>query len=284
MSMSIKPMKNQFKANSIYSAVAAVFVLGGLSAHAASQTWVAAPVDNSWTNVANWSGAAFPGASNTTTTTDTATFNSAIPVSGIGGASDPITNGFDSGIGSIVFDTASCGAYVFGHNLNDNPLQVLQNGTITLNSTVVNPIVFNEALQFRGPSSQNYVWHITNNAASSLATIYIPALTNLANSTTRPLNINLAGVNTGTNTIGHLDNNWVNNPAGRGGAFCVDVWGGHWIFSGPNPYTDWTNITSAGIPAYVHVHAGSTLEAPGPTILWHRHSCQFHGEQFNSPN
>ena len=258
--MSINPMKNQFKANSICSAVAAVLVLGGLSAQAASETWSATPVDNSWTNVANWSGGAFPGASNTTTTADIATFNSSIPVSGIGGAGDPITNGFDSGIGSILFDTANCGAFVFGHSFSDFPLQVMQNGNITINPTVVNPIVFNEALQFRGPSSQDYVWRITNNAASPLATLYITAVTNLANSTTRPLNINLAGINTGTNTIGQLN---CNN--GAEGAFCLDVWGGHWIFNAPIG-TNWPQKTSAGIPAYVHVNAG-TLEAQDPQAL-----------------
>ncbi len=259
--MSINPMKNQFKANSICSAIAAVLVLAGLSVQAASETWVAAPVDNSWTNVANWSGGAYPGASNSTTTADIATFNTAIPGNGIGGVNDPITNGFDSGIGSLLFDTASCGAYVFGHNENDNPLQVLQNGTITINPTVVNPIVFNEALEFRGPSSQNYVWHITNNAASSLATVYIPYFTNLANSTTRPLNINLAGVNTGTNTIGMLN---CNN--GAEGAFNLDVWGGHWIFNTPIG-TNWPQKTSASVPAYVHVHVGSTLEAQDAQAL-----------------
>ncbi|HEX3628568.1 MAG TPA: autotransporter-associated beta strand repeat-containing protein [Verrucomicrobiae bacterium] len=251
-------MKNQFKPNCVYSVVAAVLVSGGLSAHAASQTWSATPVDNSWTNVANWSGLAVPGGSNTTTTTDTATFNSAIPGSGIGGASDPITNGFDSGISSILFDTANCGAYVFGHSFSDYPLQVLHNGNITINPAVVNPIVFNEALQFRGPSSQNYVYRITNNAASPLATIYIPAITNLANSTTRPWNLNLAGVNTGTNTIGRLD-----SENDFEGAICLDVWGGRWIFSAPNDYTDWSNKVSAGVTAYVHIHGG-TLEARDP--------------------
>src|ERR1039458_7355388 len=67
-------------------------LLGAVSAQAASQTWVSAPVDNTWINILNWSGGAVPGAANSTTTTDTATFNSAIPGSGIGGAGNPIIN------------------------------------------------------------------------------------------------------------------------------------------------------------------------------------------------
>jgi hypothetical protein len=172
-------MKTTLKSCIIYSIVSAAVLLGGISARAASQTWVAAPIDNSWTNVANWSGAAYPGALNTTTTGDGATFNTAIPGSGVGGAGDPITNGFQQGIASVLFDTANCGAYVFGHSLNDYALQLVQNGgnqnaNITIGPAVVNPIIFNEALDFRAVSSQTYFLGITNNATAATAAIFIP--------------------------------------------------------------------------------------------------------------
>jgi fibronectin-binding autotransporter adhesin len=259
-------MKTTLKSCLMFLVVSAALMLGRISVQAASQVWTNAPVDNSWTNVANWAGGAFPGASNTTTTADSATFNTAIPVSGIGGAGDPITNGFDQGIASLFFNTASCGAYVFGHSLNDSALQLVQNGgnqnaNITIGSAVVNPIIFNESLDFRGASSQTYFLGITNNATAATAALYVPAITNLANSTTRQWIINLAGANTGTNTIGHLDSN-----NGAEGAMLLDVWGGRWIFSGPNNGADWPQKTSASAAAHVIVHAG-ILEAQDPESL-----------------
>lgn len=256
-------MKTTLKSYFASSIASVALLLGGLSVHAASQVWTNAPVDNSWTNTANWAGGAFPGAINTTTTGDSATFNTAIPGSGIGGAGNPITNLFQQGIASLFFNTASCGAYVFGHSINDNPLQLVQNGAnqnanITIGSAVVNPIIFNEALNFRALSSQTYFLGITNNATAATATLYIPGITNLANSTTRQWLVNLAGVNTGTNTIAHFDNN-----NGAEGAMLVDVWGGHWIFSGANNGTVWPQKTSASAAAHLLLHAG-TLEAQDP--------------------
>jgi autotransporter-associated beta strand protein len=244
-------------------------LLGVVSAQAASQTWTNAPVDNTWINVLNWNAQAVPGAVNSTTTSDTATFNSAIPGSGIGGAGNPITNDFQRGVRNMLFDTANCGAYVFGESLNENWLEVNNagpsNGNITINPTVANPIVFNKAISFRGPSSQNYSYFITNNAASANATLYITAMTNNANSTSRPWSISLAGSNTGANTIGRIDdrtaNTVSNNPEG---AILVDVYGpGRWVFSGPN---DLPQKTSASTVAHVYVDSG-TLEVKDPASL-----------------
>src|SRR5579859_4464161 len=97
---------------------------------AASQTWTNAPVDNTWTNIGNWVNRAVPGvyenAGNAVQNADVATFNTAIPVSGIGNAANPIwidvnTNTFplvtlvtNRQIGGMFFDTANCGAYVVG--------------------------------------------------------------------------------------------------------------------------------------------------------------------------
>src|SRR5213592_806082 len=90
---------------------------GTLGAQAASQTWTNAPVDNAWTNTNNWVGLAVPGAVNSTGNGDTATYNAPIPLSGIGGAGLPITNDVQRGIRNVLFDTATCGAYVFGTSL-----------------------------------------------------------------------------------------------------------------------------------------------------------------------
>src|ERR1039457_3151077 len=97
-------------------------------AQAASQTWTNAPAVNTWTNVLNWNSKAVPGALNSSTTTDVATFANALPISGIGGAGNPITNDLTRGVNGLVFDGPNCGAYVFGNNLQDNWLEIMQGG------------------------------------------------------------------------------------------------------------------------------------------------------------
>src|ERR1039457_76535 len=125
----------------------ALLAVIGLSAtlkvHAASQTWTNAPADNQWTNVLNWNSKAAPGALNSANTTDVATFTNALPISGIGGAGNPITNDLTRGVNGLVFNGPDCGAYVFGNSLLDNWLEIMQGGNITINAAVTNPITFN---------------------------------------------------------------------------------------------------------------------------------------------
>src|SRR5712672_2341380 len=142
-------------------------------AFCASQTWSNAPTDNNWTNINNWNGLAAPGAVNSTGNGDTATFNAPIPLSGIGGVSQPLTNDVQRGIRNVLFDTANCGAYVFGSNLVDNTLEIIHLGNITVNPAVANPIAFNQGVRFRVPNSTNGRYDFTNNAASPNASIYI---------------------------------------------------------------------------------------------------------------
>ena len=220
------------------------------SAFAASQTWTNAPVDNTWTNINNWVGRAVPGALNSAgANADTATFNTAIPLSGIGGAGSPITNDLTRGIRFLLFDTASCGAYVFGNAaVVDNWLEIMNSGNISMNATVANPINFNAPLRFRIPGSTNGRYDLTNNAASSTATLYIGTITNTSAST-RPLSMFLGGSNTGTNTVARFDD----QAAGSGAILLDKVGAGTWIFSGPN---DLPQKTSAGNIAHVFVNQG----------------------------
>ena len=242
----------------------ALITLNGLTAtlkvQAASQTWTNAPTDNAWTNILNWNLKAVPGALNSSTIADIATFTNALPLSGIGGAGNPITNDVTRGVRGFLFDTANCGAYVFGHNLSDNYLDVNSplfstgfdaGGNITVNSVVASPIIFNEAIRVRFPSSTNVRYDITNNAASASATLFFAAITNTSAST-RPLFLYLSGSNTGTNTIARIDD----QAAGSGAIqlFKEDV--GRWILSGPN---DLPQKTSAGNVAGVFIENG-TLE------------------------
>src|ERR1017187_8988152 len=192
-------------------------------AQAASQTWTNAPADNQWTNVLNWNSKAVPGALNSSTTADVATFTNALPISGIGGAGNPITNDATRGVRSFLFDTANCGAYVFGNSLNDNYTDLnspntagfSSGGNITMSATVINPVIFNQAIQIRAASSSNIRYDLTNNAASANATLFFAAIT-------RPLSLYLNGSNTGTNTIAKIDDSGLTpGTAGSSGAIQI---------------------------------------------------------------
>lgn len=198
---------------------------GAITARAASQTWTNAPVNQYWTNILNWNGGAFPGSINGTPNTgnnidnDVATFNTPIPVSGIGGATSPIliadsTNGSRGlELGGITFDTANCGAYVFQTNLpcsyviggigSNGCFYVCHNNSITMNSTVTNSQTFLVPLFIRLPSSTAGVYNFVNNSANPAATLYINSVTN-DSANTRGTVFTLGGSNTGTNTVGYL--------------------------------------------------------------------------------
>jgi len=240
----------------------AIGVLGAASGWAASQTWTNAPADNYFNNTNNWVGQAVPGASNSTANADVALFTNAIPLSGIGGAGNAITNEYQRSLGGFIFDTATCGAYVFGNSINDNYLQIRGTSTITTNvvvgSAVTNPITFNEPIRFVVPSSTNLRIDITNNAASTNATLYFASITN-ATASTRPLSLYLSGSNTGTNTIARLDD----QVAGAGAIQIFKEGAGLWILSSSN---DLPQKTSAGNPAGVFVEGG-TLEVKDPGSL-----------------
>src|SRR5215468_3116272 len=134
-----KGRKNNSPRNSAkISATLGLVFAATWQAFSASQTWSNAPTDNNWITTNNWIGQAAPGAVNSTGNGDTATFNAPIPIGGIGGVSQPLTNDVQRGIRNVLFDTANCGAYVFGSNLVDNSLEIIHLGNITLNPAVTN--------------------------------------------------------------------------------------------------------------------------------------------------
>lgn len=253
----IQPMKQKLARLLVAGTVA---LTTAANVFAASQTWTNAPADNTWTNILNWNSRAVPGALNSSTIADIATFTNALPISGFGGISRPITNDATRGVRGFVFDTANCGAYVFGGSLGDNYIDVNsplfstgydQGGSIVMNAPVLNPISFNQGVRVRFPSSTNVRYDITNNATSANATLFFAAITNTSAST-RPLFLYLNGSNTGTNTIARIDDQ-------VGGSGAIQLWKegtGRWILSGPN---DLPQKTSAGSIASISIEGG-TLE------------------------
>ncbi len=210
-------MKTSLKSWSVFSIASAALLMGGLSVRAASQTYTNTPVDQTWTNIANWDGGAFPGAINNVSPAvngDVATFNTPIPGSGIGGATKPILIPDSSNgnrclqISGITFDTANCGAYVFQTNMptfqpSNGCLFVTHNGSITMNSTVTSSETFLIPVFTVLPNSTAGIYNFVNNAASPAATLYFNAVTNNS-ANTRGTTFTLGGSNTGTNTIQFL--------------------------------------------------------------------------------
>jgi fibronectin-binding autotransporter adhesin len=192
-------------------------VLAAPAAFAASQSWVANPVDAQWVTGANWLGGAAPGALNITgnnVNNDTATFSNAIPGSLIGSATTPILidNNPTVGnrgrqLGSILL-TGDAGPYVFStasalNYPSEGLLFLSHNGSITVGATVTNKQHFLVPIYIRLPGSTAGIYNFVNNATDANATLYINTATN-DSANTRGTDFRLGGSNTGTNSIGIL--------------------------------------------------------------------------------
>ncbi len=240
--------------------------------HAAIQTWTNAPADANWGNANNWISKTVPGAfvpGGGGQNNNVAVFNSAL-AGGIGGVANPITIDIfgttNREVGSILFDTANCGAYVIG-SPSGNILELtaaVNNSTkgsnITMTASVANPISFDGPVHFHFASSSNGGYALTNNATSSTAALYFDVLWS-DSASSRPLTLTLAGSNTGTNTIRHIDD----NSGANGSIHLIKADAGRWILPGPNDLPQKTS-GGDGIPGNVLVNQG-TLEVQDPASL-----------------
>jgi autotransporter-associated beta strand protein len=253
----MKMKRNQSLKNLTAGLAAVAALLGAPTAFAASQTWTNAPTDANWITAANWIANAVPGALNQTgnsVNNDTATFNSPIPVSGIGGIASPVTpddatvNGARSrALGSIIFDTANCGAYVFASPSSPalptagtpetGILNLCHNGSITMNAAVTNNQTFIVPLYIRLPSSTAGIYNFVNNSTNA-ATLYITGATN-DSANTRGTDFRLGGSNTGTNTVGGLSAG--STTSGANGL--TKQGSGTWILAGPNDFRSQTVVS-----------------------------------------
>ncbi|HEU5396208.1 MAG TPA: autotransporter-associated beta strand repeat-containing protein, partial [Verrucomicrobiae bacterium] len=284
--------KNQTNLLRFSIAVMAVMLFGSISVQAASQTWTNAPVDATWTNVNNWVAKAVPGALNQTgnsVNNDVATFNS--PIFGtIGGAADPIVpddatilNDRSRTVGSIIFDTINCGAYVFNStslpnlptalNPETGILNVCHNGSITINAAVTNSQVFLLPVEIRLPSSTAGVYHFVNNATDPSVTLFLNSVTNQSAST-RGTVFTLDGSNTGTNTIESLSK----GSTTSGGMGLNKVGSGRWILPNASDLAGQTvetinagtlevgNAGSLGSPTAATINSNGVLQVDGVTL------------------
>ncbi len=117
-------------------AAALLFFLFARPAEAASETWGGGSTGNGdWNTAGNWSTGAAPGATSGTTSTDIATFNTAIANGWGSSATNPIViDSATENIKGITFDT-NAGSYFVG-STGGNALYLTSGGTIQITSAV----------------------------------------------------------------------------------------------------------------------------------------------------
>ena len=189
---------------------------------APSSNWTGGGVNALWSNTANWSGAAVPGAN--------ATFNAA---AGAGGAL--IDLGGSVAIGSVIFDTADADAYTIGIAGVDT-LTLANGGGIVVNNLVdqTQTIAAHVVLSPNGSFSNNgandgFLLNVTGNVTGG----------GVAGTLT------LNGSDTGNNTVSGIIAN------GAGVLAVTKSEAGTWVLSGANTYTGATNVTGGTLKAGV---------------------------------
>ena len=288
-------MKNQsasknFRARTARAVGILACVLATPTVFAASQTWTNAPVSQSWTNVLNWAGQAVPGGINMTGNTvngDIATFNSPVPVSGVGGVTAPVlvddattTGDRSRQVSGIVFDTTNCGAYVFSGTTpavypSTGILYVSHNGSIIMNAPVTSSQTFLLPILTRLPSSTAGIYNFVNNSTNSSATLTFYSITN-DSAATRGTTFILSGSNTGTNTIFSLSQDGIYSS----GVSAITKQGtGTWILAGSNSFRASApininnglliaeNPASLGQATTATVNSNATLQIDGVSLV-----------------
>ena len=215
---------------------AGLFLLAGaLSLQAASGTWTGV-TDNTWAG-ANWSASPVPGVA------DTATF------SGAGNGNTTIDLGSGASILNLIFNTGGAAAYTIGNGaVGSQALTLANNGSITLNSTVVSNELFNAAMVL-GTDKTAQTYTIANNSTN--------ALTINGN-----LDGGLTGGTAGTKTlvVGGLGNTVISGNITNGGATTIAITktgAGTLTFNGTVNAT--TGLNGHGATGTVNVDSGSLV-------------------------
>lgn len=225
---------------------------------AASQIWTNAPVDANWATAANWVGNAVPGnvaPAPNGLSGDTATFNSPLPISGIGGLANPIQFVDQRCVKFISYDTADCGAYVLGTVgganlwLAGSNVGAFTGGSILVNPAVSNPQEINSPIHIRLPNSTNGRFDIVNNSTNPAATLTLDLVAN-DSATSRPLTLNLGGTGATTNVIRQIG-----DTSNNGAIHLIKQGTATWVIAGVNGMTQ---RTSGGdnVPANIVVSEG----------------------------
>jgi autotransporter-associated beta strand protein len=232
--------------------VASILLAGAPAARAASETWIGlSGTTGNWGDIFNWSGqTAAPGSTSGTTSTDIATFNSAVSTGTWGGsAGDAIViNSTTQNIGGINFDT-NAGSYFIGYT-GSNSLFLTSGGTIQILSTFTGSgtETINAPLVIEGGASNGYTF--SNNSVNGTLDFggTIGGASGAGN-----LTLTLSGGNTNANTI--------SGAIGNGSATSLALTksgAGTWVLTGTNTYTGATTISAGTLTIGGAGQLGST--------------------------
>jgi autotransporter-associated beta strand protein len=220
----------------------------------AQNSWTGTGANNHWANAGNWSLGTVPLGTGTGTGTFDGAGNGVTTVDMRDGAGNPVT------VGNIVFDSASAAAYTFV-STGTLPRFFTNTGgsSITVNAGVLNAQTFASRITMNGNLT------VTNNSATSGATLTFSGSSIDQGGASGTRTLTLDGSNTGANTI---------SPAidddGTGGTRFVQVvkaGTGAWTLTGANTYVGQTNVLAGTLIVNGSVAAASTTSvANGATL------------------
>ncbi len=210
---------------------AALALVLGQAAHAASSTWTSATSGN-WSTAANWSATTIPGATSGTTNTDTATFNAS--------AGGTVTVDTGRNIQNINFDT-NAGAYTF----NSGSLILSNAGAIQLLSTFAAASTSTET--FNAPITLEGTDTFSNNSAKGTLVIKSAVSSDTGVSGTLVLS--------GSATTGNVVSGVLSDGSGT---LAINKTGaGTWSLTGTNTYSGVTTITGGILSTNLLANGGT---------------------------
>ena len=250
--------------------ISSIFISLPRVSFASNGTWLNnGSTSPSWSNTNNWAFNTVPGSSGGTTSTDIATFNSAIGTNNYGNTNSPLIVDLGRNISGINFDT-SAGSFYIGTPSGNSLLLTSGGGIHILNTLSSTNAVerINAPLVLEGASGTYTISNDSANGAGASAgtldiggSITAGALGNTI--------LTLAGSNANANTISNV---MANGSATSLGITKSGV--GTWVLSGSNIYSGATSVNAGtlqagvanqafGVGSAVSVGVAGTLDLAG---------------------
>ena len=204
------------------------------SIFAGNATW-SGGANNNWTDMGNWLGGAYPGATSGTTNPDIATFTNN-PAN-----KAPVFNVANINLGGFIFNTGA-GAFTLG-TVGGNAVLLSSGGSITVNSGDTAAQIVNAPLVIQNDSGgSSGVYTNLNNSATTAAILTLGGSIKGMATTGNTTALTIGGVNVGANTV---SGNISDGTAG-GAVSLTKAGSGKWVLSGINTYTGAT-VANGGV-------------------------------------